>query len=47
MFRPKRVIPMHYDTFDLIRQDPELMRKGLEGRDVMVEILKPGEETEI
>lgn len=47
MLRPKRVIPMHYDTFDLIRQDPELMRKGLVGKDVIVEVLRPGEETEI
>ncbi len=47
MLHPKKVIPMHYDTFDLIRQDPELMRKGLEGRDVLVEILKPGETIEI
>ncbi|MEK6759001.1 MAG: metal-dependent hydrolase [Deltaproteobacteria bacterium] len=47
MLRPKRVIPMHYNTFDLIRQDPELLRKGLAGKDVIVEVLRPGEETEI
>ncbi len=47
MLHPKMVIPMHYDTFDLIRQDPELLRKGLEGKDVLVEVLRPGEEIEI
>jgi L-ascorbate metabolism protein UlaG (beta-lactamase superfamily) len=45
--KPKTVIPMHYNTFDLIRQDPEVFRKSLAGKDVMVEIMKPGQSIEV
>ncbi len=41
--KPKTVIPMHYNTFDLIKQDPEGFKKGLAGEPVTVRILKPGE----
>ena len=41
--RPKIVVPMHYNTFDVIKQDPEEFRKGLAGKPVTVKILKPGE----
>lgn len=39
---PDVVIPMHYDTFDLIRQDPVRFRE-LVGDAARVEILAPGE----
>lgn len=39
---PDLVIPMHYDTFDLIRQDPDEFRE-LVGETARVRILSPGE----
>ena len=38
---PEVVIPMHYDTWELIAQDPERFR-GLVGDSARVEVLKPG-----
>ena len=38
---PKTVVPMHYNTFDLIRQDPEEFRR-LVGDRARVEVLEPG-----
>ncbi|CAA9332250.1 MAG: FIG002379: metal-dependent hydrolase [uncultured Gemmatimonadetes bacterium] len=38
---PKTVVPMHYNTFDLIRQDPEEFRRLVGGR-ATVEVLEPG-----
>lgn len=43
MIRPNHVIPMHYDTFDLIKADPEAFA-SLVGGVVDVVILSPGEE---
>lgn len=43
MLKPKIAVPMHYNTFDIIKQDPERFKKGLEGKPVKVAILKPGE----
>jgi L-ascorbate metabolism protein UlaG (beta-lactamase superfamily) len=45
MFQPHVVIPIHYSTWDVIRQDPEDFRK-LVGDKARVEILKPGESYE-
>jgi L-ascorbate metabolism protein UlaG (beta-lactamase superfamily) len=39
--RPRTVIPMHYDTWPLIAQDPEAFR-GLVGDRAEVVVLKPG-----
>ncbi len=47
MLKPRIAIPMHYNTFDVIKQDPEEFRKGLEGSPVEVRILEPGSSTEI
>ena len=47
MLRPAVVIPMHYDTFDVIKQDPEVFRAALGSEGPDVRILKPGESTEI
>jgi L-ascorbate metabolism protein UlaG (beta-lactamase superfamily) len=41
LIQPKRVVPMHYNTFDLIRQDPEHFR-SLVGSAATVEVLRPG-----
>jgi L-ascorbate metabolism protein UlaG (beta-lactamase superfamily) len=45
--KPKRVIPMHYNTFPLIEQNPEdfknLVAQSSIGDQVEVAILKPGE----
>lgn len=41
LIRPRMVIPMHYNTFDLIRQDPESFRAQVGDR-AHVEILTPG-----
>jgi len=40
--RPKMVIPIHYNTFDLIAQDPEAFKASV-GNLSKVEIVKPGE----
>lgn len=42
MLRPKRVVPMHYNTWDLIAQDPAAFA-GLVGGAAEVVILQPGE----
>ncbi|MEM1676248.1 MAG: hypothetical protein QW095_00155 [Nitrososphaerota archaeon] len=50
LIKPKIVIPMHYNTWDLIRQEPEQFKRELRrvkvGR-IKVVILKPGEVFEI
>lgn len=40
--RPQTVIPMHYNTFDLLKQDPEAFARDVGDRAKVV-ILKPGE----
>jgi len=47
--KPKIVIPMHYNTFPPIEQDPEEFKRHVEEKapDVKVVILKPGESVEI
>lgn len=47
MLKPAVVIPMHYNTFDVIEQDPEDFREALAGKEPDVRILKPGESTEV
>ncbi len=47
MIKPKTVIPMHYNTFDLIKQNPEEFKEKLSDFDTTVEIIKPGESIEI
>ncbi len=46
LLKPKIAIPMHYNTFPPIRQDPKEFRR-LVGDMAEVRILKPGEETEL
>jgi len=47
MIKPKTAIPMHYNTFDLIKQNPEEFKDKLSGFDTEVEVIKPGESIEI
>ena len=42
---PGVVIPIHYNTFDLIAQDPEVFR-GMVGLRAAVEVLEPGDSYE-
>ncbi len=39
--KPQRVVPMHYDTFDVIKADPNVFASKVEGAQVVV--LKPGD----
>lgn len=47
MLKPKMAVPMHYNTFDVIKQDPEVFKKSLEGKPVKVVILTPGGSAEV
>jgi L-ascorbate metabolism protein UlaG (beta-lactamase superfamily) len=42
---PKVVIPIHFNTFDMIAQDPEVFR-GMVGGRAAVEVMKPGDRYE-
>ena len=42
---PKIVVPIHYDTWDIVAQDPELFRSKV-GDKARVQILDPGESFE-
>jgi len=44
---PKYAIPMHYNTFPLIKADPEELRKALRDCETQVLVLKPGQEISI
>lgn len=44
--RPKKVVPVHYNTFPLIKADPDEF-KGLVGNMAEVMILRPGESVEL
>lgn len=43
--KPKKVVPIHYDTFDYIKQDPEVFKQAV--NEAEVNILKPGESVEL
>ncbi|MDI9644203.1 MAG: metal-dependent hydrolase [Candidatus Verstraetearchaeota archaeon] len=49
LVRPKAVIPMHYNTFESIRQDPTLFAELLRSRrtDIKVIIMREGETIEL
>jgi L-ascorbate metabolism protein UlaG (beta-lactamase superfamily) len=48
MLKPGLVIPMHYNTFPVIRQDPELFREQVESATpARVKVLSPGESAAI
>ncbi len=44
LIQPKRVIPIHYDTFPVIEQDPTAWaRRAREETNVLVDVIKPGD----
>lgn len=48
MIKPKYVIPMHYNTFPAISQNPEAFKKAVEDETgVKTMVLKPGESMEM
>ena len=47
MIQPKLVVPMHYDTFPPIAQDPAAFAAAAEAAGVACKVLKPGETLEI
>ncbi len=48
MLKPNLVVPMHYNTFPVIRQDPELFRQLVESNtDSKVKVLQPGKSLNI
>ena len=47
MLKPRMAIPMHYNTFNVIEQDPEEFKKGLKDSETEVNILDPGESVDI
>ncbi|HHF52179.1 MAG TPA: metal-dependent hydrolase, partial [Candidatus Aminicenantes bacterium] len=47
MFRPKVVMPVHYNTFEVIEASPEEFVKKVKDRGMEGLYLKPGEEKEL
>jgi L-ascorbate metabolism protein UlaG (beta-lactamase superfamily) len=48
LLRPIIAIPMHYNTFDVIKQDPEEFKRAVESKtNTKVTIMKPGETIEL
>lgn len=49
LIKPKIAVPMHYNTFDVIRQDPKIFQREVRRRakGVKVKILNPGESLEL
>ncbi|GMA51550.1 hypothetical protein GCM10025857_29070 [Alicyclobacillus contaminans] len=45
--RAKHVVPMHYNTFDLIRQDPDAFVAALSEKGIRGTVLRPGESLEV
>jgi L-ascorbate metabolism protein UlaG (beta-lactamase superfamily) len=43
MLKPLHVIPVHYNTWDLIAQDPDKWSQRVAKLGVQVHVLKPGE----
>ncbi|HEX7021814.1 MAG TPA: metal-dependent hydrolase [Trueperaceae bacterium] len=48
LLKPKRVVPMHYNTFDVIRQDARSFREAVRREtDAECTVLEPGESFEL
>lgn len=43
MIRPKLTVPMHYDTFPPIAQDPEAFAAAVQAAGFQAKVLRPGE----
>ena len=46
MIKPRVVVPMHYNTFDLLKQDPDAFAKRV-GATAKTVIMKPGDSFEV
>lgn len=47
MIRPKLTVPMHYDTFPPIAQDPEAFAAAVQAAGFQAQVLRPGESLSI
>ena len=48
LIRPKRVVPIHYNTFDVIKQDPHAWAARVEKETAAkVVVMKPGDTIEL
>lgn len=47
LLKPKKVIPMHYNTWNIIRADPYYFKEKAKEKGVEVYVINPGEEIEI
>jgi len=48
LIEPREVLPIHYDTFDMIRQDPRAWAREVEAETgARVRVLQPGESLEL
>ena len=47
LLKPRLAVPMHYDTYDLIRQDAEAFAARARQSGVEVRVLKPGQTLEV
>jgi len=48
LIQPKKAVPIHYNTFDVIKQDPALWASSVEKETgIKVSVLKPGQSIEV
>jgi L-ascorbate metabolism protein UlaG (beta-lactamase superfamily) len=47
MIQPKKVVPMHYGTFDVIEVDPDEFKLKLTDQAVECQVLEPGESLDV
>ena len=48
LIEPKQVVPIHYDTFDVIKQDPQAWAIRVEKETAAkVAVMKPGDTLEL
>ena len=48
LIEPKQLLPIHYDTFDVIKQDPSALKERVEKEtSTLVTVLEPGETLEL
>lgn len=48
MLKPRLAVPMHYNTFDAVRQDPEAWKRAVEERTgTPVLVMKPGDSCDV
>ena len=47
LVKPKTAIPMHYNTFPVIKADPQLFKKNAEQKGIAVRVMEYGEEIDL